>query len=434
MARANWLLIAAAGFSAGATIADPRGSVFFTSLGLLSVFVALTDRFKFGLRLPVVGGLMVFLVGAVSNSQEMATFSLQPGSYQIWVFLSIGAAGTAFFSENSLTRKVSILLALGTLILGSAAILIPDWEPVVSSDVYRAHVAAGEALVSGQNPYSDAVVFESGDPNKPEGTLVVGYPYPPPALVSYGLISTVTDARVVSLVSWLFVAVALSVIALGKGIFSDAGLGALLLICTLPIWRMTLFMAWTEPMVVALIAGSLLAIGKNRKWGWVLLGVALASKQYLVVLAPVALMYRNEKGKRPGWVSLATAAAVTLFPAVFGVSTYFNAILGNTLGIGFRPDTQSINGVIAAFDGDFLIPFGLALLLVVGCAFWLWRRDIDQEMLLPGGTGLLAILFLTTSAFPNYWVLLAGLAGLSAIGVATANQDGRTHPSQSIAG
>jgi hypothetical protein len=304
---------------------------------------------------------------------------------------------------------------MAAMLYGSLSILIPDWEPILKSDVFRAHEAGGKAMIAGENPYSDAVVFESGDPNKPAGTLVIGYPYPPPPLLTYGLLAGVSDPRVVSLLAWLIVGFGLAWLSLARHGLSSFALGSLVILATTPIWRTTMFLSWTEPISVALIGASFWAIGRWKRWGWVLLGVALASKQYLIFLAPLALIYRDDSNKRPGWISLASAAVVAGFPVLFGPREYFQAIVGVAQDIGFRPDSQSLNGMIHELGGDFLIPTGLGILAVVGVLTTLRVLRLGYPLLPGGGVVVLATLFLTTSAFPNYWLLVAALAAFSAV-------------------
>jgi hypothetical protein len=150
----------------------------------------------------------------------------------------------------------------------------------------------------------------------------------------------------------------------------------------------------------------------------VLLGVALASKQYLVFLLPVVLLYTDAEGRRSGWWSVGTAGIVTLAPALLGPSEYFRAIVGNALDIGFRPDTQSINGAIATLGGKLILPVALTIPLVA-VLFLAYRKRVGNELLPAAGVLTLAVVFLMTSAFPNYWMLLVGLAGMSAMFAST---------------
>jgi hypothetical protein len=414
-------------------IDNPIGSVASTSIGTVAVILAILGH-KFPSRNPVpVASILAIIVTMVANTQQMARFSVQPGSYLIFLLLSLATAAVALVATRFMMRDLVIALALATALVGSLSVLVPNWEPALKSDVYRAHEAAGMAMLEGENPYSDAVVFESGDPNKPDGTLVFGYPYPPPPLLTYGLSSAFIDPRLISLIAWIALLGGIARVARGSSPAVPSALGALVLLATMPIWRTTLFMAWTEPLSLALLGGGIIGIRRGSRWGGIVLGVALASKQYLVFLAPLVLMYRDPGGKRPGWWALLTAGVVAGLPVLFGPADYFRSIISNTLGVGIRPDSQSMNGAIAALGGDFVIPVALAMTAVGLTWFAIWKNKGPREMMLTGSALILAILFLTTSAFPNYWLLVAGITALAVIASA-GNKDGGAHSPESMRG
>lgn len=417
----GWLLVGAASFSVSAVIDNPLGSSLAAVIGLLAIMLAMTRTRFIAVSAEALGGLLAVAVVLIGNTQVMGRFSVQPGSYSLWFPLALVTGLVVALSARIQMRTIAVLLALMTTIVGSLLVLIPNWGPTESSDVFHAHVAAGAAMKKGLNPYSDAVVFESGDPNRPDGTLVEGYPYPAPPLLGYGLIAGFTDPRVVSLVSWVAVALGLASLARRTTPTGAVALAVMVLLSTMPIWRVALFMSWTEPLSLALLGVSLLGISKRRRWGWYVLGIALASKQYLVFLAPAVLLYRSDGGSRPGWTAIGTAAAVGGAPAVFGIANYYEAVVGNALDIGFRPDTQSLNGAIGVLGGDWQIAtwvvFPVILVLVVVFA----RMRILPGSIPAAGVAMLVVALLVTSAFPNYWLLAATLTGLSAVFVTHAD-------------
>lgn len=420
----QWMLMAVAGYSIGSVFADPLWSVTATAVATIFVLFGILRPRELRVGIHLLGGTLALLTILLADSQGIARFPIQPESYDIWFLFAVATAVAVLFARGDSMRFVTIVLALSTVVVSSLAVLVPDWEPSASSDVFRAHTAAGDALLSGENPYSSAVTFESGDPNKPDGTSVEGYPYPPPPLLTYALVGGITDARVISVVSWLAVALGLAVIAARRGPLGSVSVVVLALLATVPVWRMALFMSWTEPLSVALVGASLIGISKRRRWGWIVLGVALASKQYLVFLAPLVLLYRDEDGRRPGWVAIAVSALVAGFPALFGPSDYIKSIIGNTLSIGFRPDTQSINGAVASLGSDFLIPMVVVLPVIAVLFYAVFRMSLSGALLPAAGVVILATAFLITSAFPNYWMLVTALAGMASI-VAVSNDEDR---------
>lgn len=428
----KWFLMAAAGYSTGSVIADPLWSVMATAVATIFILVGILRPKELRIGIHVLGGILALLTILLADTQGIARFSIQAESYAIWFLFAVATAIAVFFARANSMRFVTILLALSTVVVSSLAVLISDWEPSVSSDVFRAHEAAGDALLAGENPYSAAVVFESGDPNKPDGTLVEGYPYPPPSLLTYALLAGITDPRVISVVSWLAVAIGLTALAARRGPIGSVSVVVLALVTTVPVWRMTLFMSWTEPLSVALVGASLVGLAKSRRWGWIGLGIALASKQYLVFASPLVLIHQDKQGRRLGWVAMVTASVVAGFPALFGLSGYFTSVVGNALNIGFRPDTQSINGAIASLGGDWQLPPWLVIPIVLGLIGIFVRMRLPAAVLPAAGVAILAVTLLVTSAFPNYWMLVAALSGISAVVCATGQKGISVSPSNSL--
>jgi hypothetical protein len=408
-----------ASFSAASVIAEPVGATILALVGALGLAAGAVANRSAPLHPLLLAGLLGVLVIVVANGQEMGRFSVQRGSYSIWFALAFATCMASCFSVWRDTRPLTIVLAISTVIASSLLVLLPDWLPKESSDVYGAHRAAGEALANGENPYSESVVFVSGDPFRPDDALVFGYPYTPPALATYAVASNVTDSRVISVISWIATAVGLAVLSRWRNPAGDVTLAVLVLMAVMPIWRMTVFMAWTEPLSVALLGGGLYGICKRRNWGWVLLGLALASKQYFVFAAPLVLLFRDDGGRRPGWLAIGTAGLVTVFPTFLGAEEYVQSIVGNALDIGFRPDSQSLNGAINALGWNWLIPT-VAVVPVVAVALYLVGRSADNRTLMARGALVTSIALVFTSAFPNYWLFVSVAAGFAAIILARA--------------
>lgn len=430
----GWVLIAMASFSLAAVVGEPVGSVLLAGLGVLALVVSIIgSTASMNLNPLMLSGVLAVMVVLGGHAHEMARFSERSSSYPTYFGFALATAVVAAATKWVDLRPMVTALAVFTVFITSLVTIIPDWQPNLSSDVYRAHFAAGQALAEGKNPYSDAVVFHSGNPFVPEGTVVTGYPYPMPALALYGVTAIFTDPRLVSLVSWLGIASALAIYAHRNKAHRDLTLGVLVLFAATPVWRMTLFIGWTEPLSLGILLGALAGISRKRRWGWVLLGVALASKQYFVLVAPLLLVYRDDSGKRPGWIALGIAAILSVAPAVLGPRDYVSAIVGNLANIGFRPDTQSINGLIYDLGHDFVIPITVAL-STVALVTILIVRSSDHTQPWSAGVLVLALTFLTTSAFPNYWLLVSVLTGFSALVCASGYQYRRSQPASPTGG
>jgi hypothetical protein len=322
-----------------------------------------------------------------------------------------------FFGDAELGRRTvaasSFLLALLTV----GAVVGYEWNPSVAPDVYHAHKLAGTALLDGQNPYTDAVSFEDGNPYATSGRVVEGYPYTPVVLFSYGLVSGLTDPRLVSLAAWsLFLGwFAFTAFRSRSTVKSEASVALLMLLAFSPLGSEVVFMAWTEPLSLLLFLGAALAWRRAPLGSGLLLGLALASKQYFVFLAPLLLLHRDQDWQKRTLTALLTAAGSVLIGLVPGPGAYVQATLGNLAGIAFRPDTQSLPGLAADLGFELLLPnpiwIGVALLVL----FLLARTSRTASgFILRAALGLCAA-FMIGLAFPNYWVLIAGLLALGTV-------------------
>jgi hypothetical protein len=99
-----------------------------------------------------------------------------------------------------------------------------------------------------------------------------------------------------------------------------------------------------------------------------------------------------------------------LDPSGFVAST-----IANLAEIGFRPDTQSIPGLLNAFGIEFTLPVWAWLFIgiLIGTVVGITARSAS---LFAGRAGLtLGLVFIVGLAFANYWVLVAGLLSIAAV-------------------
>jgi len=319
-------------------------------------------------------------------------------------------------------RRIVSVLAILLTVTAILVLVAQEWSSPLGSDVYHAHRLAGDALRSGQNPYTDAVTFPNGNPFAPADSVVEGYPYPPVALSAYGLAGAFTDPRLISAVCWLAFLGWLAFGAWRTASDEDSRvkLSVLLLMALAPLGSEVWYMAWTEPWTLFLFLMAALAWTRTHIWSGVLLGFALASKQYLIFLLPLVLLSRDQ-----GWRKRSTAAVVTAgVTLVAGLapnpSAFIRATFGNLTGIGFRPDTQSLPGLANELGFSFLLPNWLWILAsLVGVALLSRCSRTRSGFMMCAGLGL-GIAFFVGLAFPNYWFLVAGLI---AIGTALGPAD-----------
>ncbi len=312
-------------------------------------------------------------------------------------------------------RRLLALVVLAGAVTVTGFMIANEWNSGLGTDVYHAHRAAGTALLDGENPYTDAVRFFDGSPYAPAGAVYEGYPYPPLVLITYGLVAAFTDPRLVSTIAWLGL-LAWSAYAYAwaaPGTDREDTLGPFLLLATAPAWPLLWFAAWTEPLSLFLFLVAALLWRRGALVSGVTLGLALASKQYFVVLAPFLILLDSRDGRyRRVLVAFATVVLTMLPFIALDPIAYFEATLGNLMSIGFRPDTQSIPGLAAALGADFVLPQWVVV-IVTGVVAVLLGRYLHPRGSWVGGSALvLATMFALGLAFANYWFLVMGLMAI----------------------
>ncbi|MEX2251159.1 MAG: glycosyltransferase 87 family protein, partial [Acidimicrobiia bacterium] len=362
-------------------------------------------------RLDDLRVLIVSLVVSRADVPDSVVDAKLPG-----VILGAAACVVAFFAAEKLAlRSIAVGLALCCALFVTGGLVAGEWNSDVGTDIYHAHKAAGAALVAGENPYTDAVRILNGSPYVPEGTIIEGYPYPPVVVTTYGLVGAFSDPRLVSTLAWLAILAWTGAMALSRSSGSEASLGVCLILATAPGWPLLWYSAWTEPLTLLLFLLALVAWRRGPLISGILLGLALASKQYLLLLTPLFLLHRDEDWMKR-LITTAATVTVTLLPAVLiDPVSFYRATIGNLADIGFRPDSQSISGLLGAMGINFELPKWAWLTVGLGAATVVGLGSRSSSLLL-GRAGLaLGVAFAVGLAFPNYWFLILGLMAISTI-------------------
>lgn len=335
-----------------------------------------------------------------------------------WFVGALGATGlwVAWRLELAQNASLWVTTGLALVILGIVSVVAIQVLPDPVIDVMMVNEAGADALANGDNPYV-AVVVDNTNPFASAASEFVGYVYPPVALVTYSLSEWfLGDTRWANVIAvGIFVLVLASPWRKRESSLAKYVMLATLAMVLLPSLTFLLRHGWTEPIALPFFGAAVLTWRKQPVLSAVLLGLAFATKQYFVLLAPLLLAWDDEFRWRrvviSGGVVVATLAPfVALDPGAF-----WEAVVGQSLTAATRPD--SINLIAIGFSPPSWMASAAAVLvaLVVG------RRGGEGAEFAVASAAVLATAFLFGfQAFSNYWFLIVALG---VIGLVAALDD-----------
>ncbi|MGH3743743.1 MAG: hypothetical protein ACRDTP_02660 [Mycobacteriales bacterium] len=219
-------------------------------------------------------------VGAAGAAAALVVGIVWPGPLNHagggWYVLSRVACGAAALLAIGSARWRRLLLpALGAVAVCGAARILAAPDPAI--DVHVLLQQSAHDLFS-------ADMYRATWHASPPGQLRHVYPYLPwTSVLLWPFRLVTTDVRAGLLVADL--AAAALVARLGRPAYG-------LLLVTYPLFAFGLQQSWTEPLLVALLAGTVLAVQRDRTGlAVVLFALALATKQHTALLVPLALAW-----------------------------------------------------------------------------------------------------------------------------------------------
>lgn len=280
-------------------------------------------------------------------------------------------------------------------------------------DVMFLHRQAAVAIIAGESPYGPAVDVPNGSPYAAPGERIIGYPYPPVTLLAF------------SLGEWMFgeprwtgwaaaVGSLAAVAAMALRTRDGPVVAVAVLLALVPGWPLMIQAGWTEVVSIALFVGAA-ALWKRPFASSVLLGLAIASKQYFAIAVPLLLLHPVTRGRR-SLVAIGMAA-VTLLPAfLIDPSGAWQSMVTFHANSAPRLDSSNLVGLLALFDRVADVPLIVALAAPMAVAWLLSRRSSGVSGFYAGlGLVLSTFFLLTTQTFANYWLLIAGLCAIAAV-------------------
>jgi hypothetical protein len=219
-------------------------------------------------------------VGAAGAAAALVVGILWPGPLNHagggWYVLSRVACGAAALLTIGSARWRRLLLpALAAVAVCAGARILAAPDPPIDVHVL---------LQQSAHDLFTADMYRATWHGSPPGQLRHVYPYLPwTSVLLWPFRLVATDVRAGLLVADL-VAAAL-VARLGRPVYG-------LLLVTYPLFAFGLQQSWTEPLLVALFAGMVLAVHRGRPGlAMVMFAVALATKQHAALLVPLALVW-----------------------------------------------------------------------------------------------------------------------------------------------
>jgi hypothetical protein len=245
-------------------------------------------------RLPLIAGFGIAVQLAIHfGYQPPQTWSGGHSIFPYYLFLSVATvAGVGMIVRPARSAGMFGLALFAFAGLGGW-ILIAGPKPKM--DVWMAQTAGIDAAIHGHDPWSSSFPDVYGKPTLyapgtvRDGRTYLGFPYPPVTLLmdlpGHLLLG---DYRWDNLLAMLLTAVMIARMWPGT-----MGRVVALLFLFTPRALLVLRNGWTEPTVTLLLAATVLSVKRRPAWTPWLLGMLLASKQYMfIVAAPALVMLR----------------------------------------------------------------------------------------------------------------------------------------------
>lgn len=349
----------------------------------------------------------------LSSLSDRAVFT------QVMAFAAVLAAVGISAAWPERRRQVAwVVLLIGLHVFLARWLLVHSPNPRI--DVFTFEKDSVAALISGRSPY--AITFH--DPYLPfesarfygaglsvGGRLQFGFPYFPLTLMLIAPAEIIArDPRWSMLVATELAA--LCMVFIGRRRFGL--LGAVLLLF-LPRGLFVLEQAWTEPLMVALFAVTVLVAVRAPRWLWLPLGLFVASKQYAFLAAPFALLLLPRPLRwRDVWSLAAKSAAVAIVTTLpfllWNPDGFIRSVVTLQFHQPFREESLSFMAWLWA-SHHLLMPEWIsfaAAALVLALALWRAPRT-PFGFALSSATLFFVFFALNKQAFANYYYLVTGL-------------------------
>lgn len=374
---------------------------------------------------PTTGALVAWLAVAVAlaASDEPWSYFLptaardaRPAAARWLMLVGLGLVAAAALRG----RDVRWLSAVRCTAFAAALVLGAWWTiertPDPDIDVWHMHTDAVQRLLRLENPYEPSFEYR--------GRVVDFYGYPPiTLLVQVPFHVLLGDVRYASVAGLLAAGWAARFLALQARLplaAADAA-GAILLVQGRPFYQVE--QAWTEPLVLGLVALAAVAWARRSRATALLGGLAFAAKQFLWPFALLVGLVRGPTRRELAWAAAALALLVLPFvawgPEAFWRGVVLTHVDGSAVHIAYPqipegeawPTSVTLAVYLKQYGHDWPLVAGPLAWAAVGATFLLVRGGRRSFGLLSvtAAASVAVLGFLGAAFHPNYVWLLPGL-------------------------
>ncbi|ONH32936.1 glycosyltransferase [Pseudofrankia asymbiotica] len=316
-------------------------------------------------------------------------------------------------------RAFGAVVALAVTAGGATVLAAPDPE----IDVFHLLQESSRGLVDAVNMYHQ--VWLTGRPGDLHGGLVDVYPYLPATSVLLAPFRLLLGDVRYGLLAALVVAV-YAVRALGR---RDAPWMPVvpLLVLVFPESCYALEQSWTEPLLVACLAVMVWAASGGRGTiAVVAFAVALASKQHVVLLVPVAAVW-PAFGRRRAAAACGLALALVAPWVLDDPRAFFHDAVQTNLSYPVLDHSLSVTGWAHHFGVN--LGFGATAVALAVAYLLAWRARGDAAGFAAGGAlVLLTVVELNKQSFFNHYTLPMALLVLAMASTLARPRDAPPRP------
>jgi len=349
--------------------------------------------------------------------------------FHVGVAIMAVAAGLSLGGDARLTR-VALLSVLGAYVMVASWIVHTSPNPFIDVHVFQRDSI--QAFLQGRNPYELTFpnIYGNGAFYGPgivkNGRVLFGFVYPPislllllPGQLIFG------EYRFSHLTAMALAGALIYATRPGR---TSAGAAAMLVMFSRGFFVVE--QGWTEPFVIVMLAATVFTAARAPRFLPYVLGIFFATKQYLFLAAPAALLLVRPWSWRSAftlmWKAALVGLIVTLPFFLWNPKAFLWSVIELQIHQPFRDDSLSALVWYAQQAGTHppvWIAFAAA---AIGACVGLWRFPRTPSGFASGvALTFYMFIFFNKQSFCNYYFFVAGAI---LIGVGTADTHHRQMP------